>query len=272
MNINYTMVFIVIFGIFLINRNMNNGYLLYESNQNLTHDSIDINTKPIVTRLKESLKETISKINDVSPLKLKGISEEKVPISIIGNNYGQVVNTSNLAGDKDFISPNPAGTTEYRFIDENMKTAWSNIDVSQHPKYYTSDMEDEKINISGFFNKDNFFHDNTSPNSKTTLPERCTRTMDNEVICDYNNRLQLTPPKLITNSESNPLLNSIGTDAYKTVDSNKIGDVSGSNYQVWEYENEKSINGGKYFKDVYGSSETNETYMELGDIKPNYSF
>ena len=76
-----------------------------------------------------------------------------------------------LMKKKDYICPNPEDTTEFRFVDENMKTAWSTVNVSQHPKYYTSDIEDEKIDIGGFFNKDKFFHDNTYPDSTTTLPE-----------------------------------------------------------------------------------------------------
>ena len=64
----------------------------------------------------------------------------------------------------------------------------------------------------------------------------------------------------------------IGNNIYKTVDSTKVNDISGNNYQIWEYTNEKSINGGEYFNGVYGSSSENEVPMEIGSIKPNYSF
>lgn len=273
MKINYTMLFIIMFGIFVINRNMNKDFI-YEKIQNLTENtSGDIANNPKTPSFGEQIKEKIVEINDLLPVKLKGISEDTAPVRIIHNNYEQTVDTTKYGEKKDFISPNPEESTEYRFIDENMKTAWSEVDVSQHPKYYTSDMKDEKINIGGFFNNDQFFHDNTSPNSNTTLPERCSRNTKNEVVCDYNNRLQLIPPKLITNSETNPVLNSIGGDSfYKTIDSGNVGNISGNNYQVWEYENEKSINGGKYFQDVYGSNASNESYMEIGSVKPNYSF
>ena len=56
------------------------------------------------------------------------------------------------------------------------------------------------------------------------------------------------------------------------MDSTKVGDISGNNYQIWEYTNEKSINGGEYFGSVFGSSEKNEVPMEIGSLKPNYSF
>ena len=273
MKINYTMLFIIIFGIFVLNKNMDQG-LTYENIVNVTETiSGNVTKTPNNSSIQGKIKETLVKINDLSPVKIKGLSEEKEPVRIIHSNYEQVVDTTLLGEKRDFISPNPEDSTEYRFIDENMKTAWSDIDVSQHPKYYTSDMQDEKINIAGFFNNDQFFHDNTSPNSNTTLPERCSRNTNNEVLCDYNNRLQLIPPKLISNSETNPVLNGIGSDSvYQTIDSTKIGEISGNNYQVWEYENEKSINGGKYFQDVYGASAENETYMEIGKNKPNYSF
>lgn len=267
---NYMTLSIILFVIFMINRNMTEGMTLEKTTDMVKNMEGDINTLPSIPA---KIKETLVKINDLSPIKIKGLSGNKDPISIIRNNPVQVVDNSNIRQNKDFISPNPEDSTEYRFIDENMKTAWSNVDVSQHPKYYTSDMQDEKINVAGFFNNDQFFHDNTSPNSNTVLPERCKKTETNGVVCDYNNRLQLIPPKLITDSENNQVLNSIGGNTvYQSVESTKIDDVSGNNYQVWEYDNEKSINGGKYFENVYGSSESNETYMEIGSIKPNYSF
>ena len=270
MKLNYTILFIIMVGIFILNKNMNQGFS-YEGGTNITEKPSEDITN--TSSIKEKIKETIVKINNLSPIKIKGISEEKDSVSIIHNNYEQTIDVQKFEEKKDFISPNPEDSTEFRFIDENMKTAWSEVDVSQHPKYYTSDMQDEKINIAGFFNNDQFFHDSTSPNSNTILPERCSRSTNNEVLCDYNNRLQLIPPKLISNSETNPVLNSIGGDTlYQTIDSTKVGEISGNNYQVWEYENEKSMNGGKYFQDVYGASAENESYMELGTIKPNYSF
>ena len=77
-----------------------------------------------------------------------------------------------------------------------MKTAWSTVNVSQHPKYYTSDIEDEKIDIGGFFNKDNF----SMTIHLLIQQQHCHISKQNkfgEVFCDYNNRLQLIPPKLI---------------------------------------------------------------------------
>tara|TARA_Y100001958_G_scaffold160112_2_gene166456 strand:- start:18397 stop:19164 length:768 start_codon:yes stop_codon:yes gene_type:complete len=254
-----------------------NKKFTYEKNENMNIVDVtaigDIEKKPGSKSIGEIIKENLKKLNEISPIKIKALSDESEPISIIHNNYEEVLDVSKFNEKKDFISPNPEDTTEFRFVDENMKTAWSNVNVSQHPKYYTSDIEDEKIDIGGFFNKDKFFHDNTSPDSTTTLPERCKQNKFGEVFCDYNNRLQLIPPKLIEDTESNPVLNSIGSNkVYQNIDNTKLKVINGLPLQVWEYENEKSINGGKYFGNVYGSSTSNENFMEIKDIKSNYSF
>ena len=248
MKINYTWIIIIIIVIFMINKNMNNDTSL--------------------------LKYIFGKISELSPLKLT----EDENISIITNNYNQVIDTKSFDQNKDFISPNPEGSTEFRFIDENPKTAWSTTNVSQHPKYYTSNFEDEKIDTSKFFNEQQFYHDNTSPLSKTILPDRCTKNTDNEVICNFNNKLQLIPPSLIKDPNNNLVLNSIGklkkNGIFKTIDYSHINTVSGNTYQVWEYDGEKSINGGKYFNNIVGASELNEDYMDINsnNNKPSYSF
>ena len=134
MKINYAWIIIIILVIFMINKNMKNGTL-----------DFDIS----------SFKNTLVKLNDLSPIKFKGLSEEEEPISIISNSYDQAINTKPINQKKDFISPNPEGSTEFRFVDESPKTAWSNVDVSQHPQYYTSNFEDEKVDTSGFLMKNN---------------------------------------------------------------------------------------------------------------------
>jgi len=277
MKINFTYIFLIVFMIFVINRQIGRNNTAYEMNTNMyanteiEKNNGDIDKKPVES-FKESIKSTFKKLNNLSPIKVKTLSDDKEPIRVVRNNYEEVLDTSKFGENKDFISPNPQGTTEYRFIDENMKTAWSNTNVSQHPKHYTSDVEDEKTNISDFFDKSQFYHDNTSPNSSTSLPERCSVGPNNEVYCNFNNKLQLIPPKLIQDSETNGVLNSIGSGIYKSVESTNIDTISENNYSVWEYENEKSINGGVYYGNVYGSTPNNEEYMELNSIKSNYSF
>ena len=76
---------------------------------------------------------------------------------------------------------------------------------------------------------------------------------NNEVICSYNNRLQNIPP-LIKDKKNNNVLNSIeGIDIYKGVDTSNVNTVNGSQYQVWGYNGEKTINGGVYYGNVSAS-------------------
>ena len=65
MKINYAWIIIIILVIFMINKNMKN-------------DKHDVNVSP--------LKNILVKLNDLSPIKIKGLSEEEEPISIISNN------------------------------------------------------------------------------------------------------------------------------------------------------------------------------------------
>ena len=277
MKINYTFIFVILFMVYIVNRRMNKNFT-YEKNENMNLVDVsaigDIKVSPTSKSVGETIKDGLKKLNDISPVKINALSDEKKPVSILYNNYEEVLDVSKFGEKKDYISPNPEDTTEFRFVDENMKTAWSSVNVSQHPKYYTSDIEDEKIDIGGFFNKDKFFNDNTSPNSTTTLPERCKQNKFGEVFCDYNNRLELVPPKLIQNAEVSPVLNGIGANRiYDNIDSTTMKIINGNPHQVWEYEKEKTINGGKYFGDVYGSSSNNnENYLEIKEIKSNYTF
>lgn len=176
---------------------------------------------------------------------------------------------------EDIISPNPIDSTEYRFIEENPKIAWSKINVSQHPSYYTSNFENEITNTGEFFNENMIFNDRTSPYSSTILPDRCYLDQDNQILCNYNNRLQNIPPKLISDS-NNKVIESIGQgkgDIFKAVDGKNIEEINGNYYQSWNYDNEKLINGGSFYDGVLPSENSNENYLLLEnvDIKKNYA-
>ena len=272
MRTNYMLIIFIIIAIFMINKNMNKP-LTTEKVTNIENGGGDVNIFPFAAPLKKKVVETINK---VLPNQFK---EDKPPVSVITDVPNQVVNMKKINQMKDTsgITPNPEGTTEFRFVDENPKTAWSTINVSEHPQYYTSNFEGEKIDTSGFFNQDKFYHDNTSPHSKKDLPDRCMIDVNNKVMCNYNDRLQIIPPKLITDVENNLVLNSIGQgkgDIFKTVDHSVVNNVNGNSYQVWKYENEKIINGGKYFNDVVASSDVNERYMDIKNMRgeEDYSF
>ena len=96
-------------------------------------------------------------------------------------------NDKNKYLDYDIISPNPIGSTELRFVNEDNMNAWSQDEVSQHPKYYTKNFENELTKVDGFF-KFNQFHDKTSSYSENHLPDRCNYNDNGDVICDFNNK------------------------------------------------------------------------------------
>jgi len=202
-----------------------------------------------------------------------------------------IIRSSNLDNDKnpiyykpsfykkDFISPNPLGSTEYNFAEFNDKKtsyAWTENNVSQHPQFYRSNIKDEKTNVGRFFSK-NKFHDKTSPYSTNNLPDRCFLDKDDEIVCNFNDRLQNIPPSLIEEGK-NKVLNSVGVigsdnSIYKDIHSKEIDSNNGNSYVAYEYSNEKEMNGAEVYKGVQGSLNNNEQYLDLNslDYKKNYA-
>ena len=221
-----------------------------------------------------TLSQKLSNLKELLPQNISNIVNND-PLVIVRNKMNQVRNIEPVK--KDTLSPNPIGTTEYKFIDENPKYAWSDVNVSQHPEHYKSNFTDELTNSGGFFDNDddNKFHDRTSSRSSSNLPDRCFMNQNNEVLCNFNNRLQNIPPTLISDKLNNQVLHSIGQgkgDIFKTIEESNVRSVNGNSYQSCDYENEKSINGGM-FGDIQASNATNEDYLTIKDIseRPNYS-
>lgn len=221
-----------------------------------------------------TLSQKLSNLKELLPQNISNIVNND-PLVIVRNKMNQVRNIEPVK--KDTLSPNPIGTTEYKFIDENPKYAWSDVNVSQHPEHYKSNFTDELTNSGGFFDNDddNKFHDRTSSRSSSNLPDRCFMNQNNEVLCNFNNRLQNIPPTLISDKLNNQVLHSIGQgkgDIFKTIEESNVRSVNGNSYQSWDYENEKTINGGM-FGDIQASNATNEDYLTIKDIseRPNYS-
>ena len=132
---------------------------------------------------------------------------------------------------------------EEKPVNSDYKKAWTEENVSKNTKYYTSDIKGEKTDIGKFFNKNNEFVDVTSYKSKDTIPDKC--FLENGVLnCQFNDKLQNIPPRLIENPESNPVLLSIGDD--KNVNTNKVSETTfsfnGNTYNVWDY-GEDETNG-----------------------------
>ena len=141
----------------------------------------------------------------------------------------------------------------------------------------TTNVKDELTNAGLFFNEKNQFNDITSPQAVNNLPDRCFLNKDNEVLCNFNNRLQNIPPKLIENPQDNKVINSIGQgggDIFKSVASENVVSIQNNPLQVWEYENEKVMNGGELYEGVSASSSNNEEHLQLTNVPKNsvYSF
>lgn len=204
-------------------------------------------------------------------------------IANVKDNKVKIIRSSNLENDNnpiyykpdyyksDFISPNPIGSTEFSeasFDSVNTTVnAWSDKNISQHPSFYRSEIKDEKTNVGRFFDKNNMFHDKTSVYSTNNLPDRCFLDKDNNVRCNFNDRLQNIPPSLIDNKVKNDVLNKIsGSNITKDVKDINVDSINGNSYSTFVYNNEKVMNGGDVYKGVSGSYSSNENYLNLNSI------
>jgi len=142
---------------------------------------------------------------------------------------------------KDRLSGNPDSTEELRpFImnKDKSENSWTDQNVSEHPKFYNSDTKDELTNIGSFFDKNNNYSDKTSPNTESLAMDGCYTNTYGDKFCEDNTRLQLIPPRLISNPNMSYTLNTIGP--YK-------------NDRIVSDTNDKVINGGIYFDNIKGS-------------------
>jgi hypothetical protein len=149
---------------------------------------------------------------------------------------------------KDTLNADNINSEEYRpFInDESVsETSWTDENVSQNPKFYNSDIKNELTNIGSFFDINNQYHDKTSTNTLTLPSDECYIDKNNNIICNDNSRLQLIPPKLITDNNKCTALNTIGK--YKDQD-------------LYLNKEEKTINGGKFYNDITGVTNINKYY------------
>tara|TARA_Y100001958_G_C21247419_1_gene578694 strand:- start:4404 stop:5213 length:810 start_codon:yes stop_codon:yes gene_type:complete len=142
---------------------------------------------------------------------------------------------------KDRLSGNTIGTTEYgKFELDNNKAnqAWSDENVSNYPKYYTSDIKDELTDTGSFFDNENQFTDKTSHKSTSLVSDSCFVSKDGSKFCNDNTRLQNIPPKLIEDPKKSmvlQLLNNIGVTKDLSIE---------DKYPILS-KNESIMNGGK---------------------------
>ena len=151
--------------------------------------------------------------------------------------------------------------------DEDKNEMTSDTYLTKYPVFADSNIRNELTNVGYFFdNEDN----NKFINLKNkTLPENCTIDGDS-MSCKFNDKLQPIPDKLMKNNSA--VLNSIGVlidnvDLVQSTDGYQYSKVDGNNYQVWNYPDEKPMNGGAEYGSVYPSSPfgNNESYMNVAD-------
>lgn len=159
---------------------------------------------------------------------------------------------------KDTLSGNDIGSEELRaFItdEEESETSWSDINVSKHPKFYSSDSPmNELTNIGSFFDKNNNYHDKTSNNTNVLPSDNCFIDKSGEIYCE-NAINTLISPQLITDVRNCQTLN-------------QIGSYSKLNYN--DSSTDRLMNGGNFFNNVNSYLDTENNYSkpiepQLGD-------
>ncbi len=143
---------------------------------------------------------------------------------------------------KDTMPMNDIGSEEMRpFVrdDEQPDTSWTDTDVSEHPKFYKTDIQNDKLtDIGSFFDKNNQYNDTTSSNTPALPSDTCYLDKQGGVFCLDNTRLQIVPPKLITDPQSCYALNPKGMyNDYKSIPDDPS----------------RVMNGGSFYADVQGS-------------------
>ncbi len=169
---------------------------------------------------------------------------------------------------KDRLTENNIGSSELRQFnknDEESDKAWTDVSVSRHPKFYTSEIKNELTNIGMFFDKNNQYHDKTSENTNVLPSDKCYIDKFGNNYCEDNTRLQNIPPSLITDIKKCEVLNTIGSHKDKMYNSKHISnyhvdDFKGESHVVSMYDDDRVINGGKYYNEIYPSLKQNENY------------
>ena len=169
---------------------------------------------------------------------------------------------------KDTMDPNPGDYTMQGLAktwdgEESQIKMTSDEYLTKYPKYADSNIMNELTNVGYFFDND---ENNKYINLKDKiLPDNCNLNGD-KLECKFNGKLQPIPDKLMKNDSR--VLNNIGVlidddVLVKSTNDFSYDDISGNTYKTWHYPDEKPMNGGVEFNDVYASNPTgyNENYM-----------
>ena len=164
---------------------------------------------------------------------------------------------------KDRLCENDIDSEELRpFVLDETKSenSWTEINVSDHPKYYTSDIKNELTNIGSFFDKNNQYHDKISANTDVLISDRCYKDKMGNFICEDKTRLQNIPPSLISDKRKCGFLSGIGDYRSKEDTNLSVERTTGESQAVWSYGDDRTINGNTFYGNIYPSKQINETY------------
>jgi len=178
--------------------------------------------------------------------------------------------------NKDTMDAHPGNHTMQGLartdLESDVNEMTSDQYLTKYPDYADSNFSNELTNVGHFFDSDenNKFIDIKNK----ILPNNCTMK-GNSMNCTFNGHLQPIPDKLMRNDSR--VLDNIGVlvDDVELVQSTNdfsYGDVSGGQYKVWSYPDDKPMNGGLEMDGVYASNPLgqNETNM-IVDNKLNCS-
>ena len=139
--------------------------------------------------------------------------------------------------------------------------------LTKYPDYAPSDFGNQLTNTGFLYNNS---ENNQYVNLKDkVLPENC-KMNGNELECNFNNKLQKIPNKLMKNNSA--VLDSVGVIIHddELIKSNSgftYDEIGGNVYKSWKYDNEKELNGNFVFNNIVPSNPmgTNESYMSIDD-------
>jgi hypothetical protein len=172
--------------------------------------------------------------------------------------------------NKDTMDADPGNYTMQGIArtdtDDDLNEMTSDTYLTKYPNYADSNFGNELTNVGYFFDND---ENNNFVNLKNRiLPDNC--TIDgNSMNCKFNGHLQPIPDKLMKNDSR--VLDNIGVlvDNVELVQSTNdfsYGDVSGGQYKVWSYPDDKPMNGGVEFGSVYASNPLGYNEKNMGVI------
>ena len=231
------------------------------SQEEIQSDSYVDKTKSIKDFPYPQISRTVKRLSHGKPIMPLTNEDELLPsgkndLNLIRTSAHDNVKTRMYLPDyyrKDRLSSNPDLTEELRpFVMDKDKSesSWTDKNISEHPKFYNADIKDELTNIGSFFNNDNYYTDKTSSTSESLPSDSCYKDKSGSTFCEDNTRLQLIPPKLISDPNSCQLLNTIGP--YK--DFSNINDSK-----------DRVINGGDFYDNIKASLKNNESFSSFSN-------